>query len=116
MDTNKKIKSLCREKGITIKQLCDESGINYEALHNMFRCNTSKRISVDIVKKITSYFGVSYDYLMNDDIKFPAYDNENNIAPLLEKIQKLDTKNKYRLEGAADVYLKMQQEERTNGS
>lgn len=57
-----KIKELCKEKGISVLTLEKETGI----AHGIHRWDTSKP-SVDKVKAVADYFGVSVDYILKGE-------------------------------------------------
>ena len=62
-----KIKELCKEKGISVLTLEKEVGI----AHGIHRWDIS-RPSVDKVKAVADYFGVTVDYLLSDDKQLDA--------------------------------------------
>lgn len=70
-----RIKELCRRKGVTITQLEQELGFSNKALYRW----DEQMPSIDRVKKVADYFGVTIDYLVNED---RTYDEKEE---LLEK-------------------------------
>ena len=58
----KKIKSLCAEKGISVLQLEKDLGMS----HSIHRWDESKP-SIDKVKLVADYLGVTVDYLLADE-------------------------------------------------
>ena len=69
-----KIKELCDQKGVTLAQLEEALGWN----RRIYRWNENEP-SVDKVKAVADYFGVTVDYLLSDR---DAYDEKEE---LLEK-------------------------------
>lgn len=62
MDTYRKIKELCKERGINITYLCNECEIPRSTLSD-YSCGRTKSLSFETISKISDYFGVSIDYL-----------------------------------------------------
>lgn len=58
-----KIKGLCAENGMSISQLEQILGLSNKAI---YRWDTSKP-SIDRVKAVADYFGVTVDYLLSDE-------------------------------------------------
>lgn len=54
------IKSLCRERGLTIKDLERETGIGNGVIAKWSKGSPR----VDTLKKVADYFGVTLDYLV----------------------------------------------------
>ena len=57
-----KIKKLCKQRGISITEL--ESTMGWT--RSIYRWDTNKP-SIDKVKAVADYFGVTVDYLLSDD-------------------------------------------------
>ena len=57
-----KIKELCNKRNISVLQLEREVGLT----HGIHRWDTNKP-SIDKVKAVADYFGVSVDYLLSDE-------------------------------------------------
>lgn len=70
----KKIKTLCAEQGLSILQLEKELGLS----HSVHRWDESKP-SIDKVKLVADYFGVTVDYLLADE----SYDENEMIKQKL---------------------------------
>ena len=60
-----KIKELCNERGISVLQLEKEVGL----AHGVHRWDTNKP-SIDKVKLVADYFGVTVDYLLSDETNY----------------------------------------------
>ena len=58
-----KIKSLCAKNGMSVSQLEQILGLSNKAI---YRWDTSKP-SIDRVKAVADYFGVTVDYLLSDE-------------------------------------------------
>lgn len=57
------IKTLCEKRGINIYELEEICGFSRSSMYSWGRSNPS----VDKVKAVADYFGVTVDYLMGDD-------------------------------------------------
>lgn len=62
-----KIKKLRKEKGLTQGQLGDVVGVS-AAMIGMYEMSIRKP-SFEVLVKLSKYFGVTTDYLLNDDIE-----------------------------------------------
>ena len=56
------IKSLCKERGLTIKSLLEQCGIGRSFMYDLEKKNTSP--SVDKLEKIADHLNCSVDYLL----------------------------------------------------
>ncbi len=64
MDTvYERIEKLCKEKGITVTDLCRECNIPRATLSD-YKMGRSKALSASVLSKISSYFSVSVEYLL----------------------------------------------------
>lgn len=61
------VKNLCKQKGITIYELEEACGFSKTYIYNWKR-NTP---SVDRVKIVADYFGVSIEYLLGENVEAP---------------------------------------------
>ena len=79
-----RIKQLCKEHGITQRKLEQEIGISNGASSKWEVSSPS----IEVMKKLSSYFNVSIDRLMTDkpdsDIMIPDTKDEKDIARRLE--------------------------------
>jgi len=61
-----KLQALRQERGLTIRELAKELG--YSAHGHLTSVETGKREpSLDIIRRVARYFGVSYDWLLAED-------------------------------------------------
>ena len=64
MDTvYERIEKLCRKAGITVTDLCRECSIPRATLSD-YKMGRSKALSASVLSKISSYFSVSVEYLL----------------------------------------------------
>lgn len=62
-DLYNRIYGLCQKKGISIGKMCNELGISRGNLTEL-KMERIKTLKADNLKKISSFFGVSVDYLL----------------------------------------------------
>lgn len=67
-----KIKELCRQKGVSITQLEQSLGLSNKAIYRW----DEQMPSIDRVKKVADYFGVTVDYLISDE---KVYDEKEEV-------------------------------------
>lgn len=67
-----KIKELCRQKGVSITQLEQSLGLSNKAIYRW----DEQMPSIDRVKKVADYFGVTVDYLISDE---KVYDEKQEL-------------------------------------
>lgn len=79
-----RIKTLCKEKGVSQRKMEQEIGISNGASS---KWETSSP-SIDVIQKLSSYFNVSIDYLLGGERSAGSaalnYRDENDIAKRLE--------------------------------
>ena len=84
-DLYNRIEVLCVNKGINITEMCKKSGASRASLTDL-KMGRKQSLSADTLSKISTFFGVSIDYLLgNDPEKTPAvtvYDEHDNIIRL----------------------------------
>lgn len=88
-----RIEELCKERGITITELCRESGASRGSLSDL-KQGRKQSLSAETLSKISTYFGVSVDYLLGNEPKEkPATDSDGlteadrlDIAEELERL------------------------------
>lgn len=86
------IVQLCTEKGVTITELCRQSGASRGSLTDL-KMGRKASLSAATLSKIASYFGVSVDYLLGNEEKPPATDDEE----LNEYLEELKTRPEMRM-------------------
>ena len=62
MTTGKRISELRKERGITQGQLADKVGVSKSSIGGYER--DTKKPSIDVLKRLSEYFGVTTDYLL----------------------------------------------------
>ena len=78
-ETYIRIEMLCRKKKITITDLCRECQIPRASLSD-YKKGRIKTLSALTLSKISEYFGVTVEYLLNGDAVMP---NEENLKVAL---------------------------------
>ena len=71
-----KLDKLMKDRNINKSQLSKESGVPYTTIDGFYKKGTDN-IKLSTLKKLSSYFGCSLDYLADDDI---SEDSINTIA------------------------------------
>lgn len=71
-----KLDKLMKDRNINKSQLSRESGVPYTTIDGFYKKGTDN-IKLSTLKKLSSYFGCSLDYLADDDI---SEDSINTIA------------------------------------
>ena len=71
-----KLDKLMKDRNINKSQLSKESGVPYTTIDGLYKKGTDN-IKLSTLKKLSSYFGCSLDYLAGDDI---SEDSINTIA------------------------------------
>lgn len=84
MGFTEKLDDLMWERRINKSQLSRETGIPYTTIDSFYKKGTDN-IKLSTLKKLSSYFNVSLDYLTDDDIT-----DKNHNKSLLEKSYYLD--------------------------
>ena len=62
-----KLDKLMKDKNINKSQLSKDSGVPYTTIDGFYKKGT-ENIKLSTLKKLSSYFGCSLDYLADDDI------------------------------------------------
>jgi len=62
-----KLDKLMRERNINKSQLSKESGVPYTTIDGFYKKGTDN-IKLSTLKKLSTYFGCSLDYLADDDV------------------------------------------------
>lgn len=79
-DLYNRIEVLCVNKGINITEMCKKSGASRASLTDL-KMGRKQSLSADTLSKISTFFGVSIDYLLgNDPEKTPAEADERTIS------------------------------------
>lgn len=66
-----KLDKLMKDRNINKSQLSKESGVPYTTIDGFYKKGTDN-IKLSTLKKLSSYFGCSLDYLADDDISEDA--------------------------------------------
>lgn len=61
-----RIEGLCKDRGITITEMCRELKINRSSLSEL-KQGRAKSLSTDKVVKIARFFGVTAEYIVDED-------------------------------------------------
>lgn len=80
------ILGLCSEKGVSITELCRQSGASRGSLTDL-KMGRKNSLSAATLSKIAAYFGVSVDYLLGNEEK-PAAEDDNELNEMLEDIRR----------------------------
>lgn len=96
-----KIEDLCETVNINITQMCREAGISRASLSEL-KMGRSKELSNDAIRKISDYFGVSVDYLLNKTDKTELGTSE---YPVLAKYRRLKSNEQDRVDVFIDSVL-----------
>ena len=86
-DLYKRIDALCKERNINITTMCKESGASRGSLSDL-KFGRKQNLSIDTLAKISSYFGVSVDYLPgkeNSPDEFVLTEGEKELIMLLRQ-------------------------------
>lgn len=87
-DLYKRIDALCKERNINITTMCKESGASRGSLSDL-KFGRKQNLSIDTLAKISSYFGVSVDYLTgkeNSPDEFVLTEGEKKLILLFRKL------------------------------
>lgn len=79
------IQSLCKERGITITEMCRESGVPRSSVGNLATGST-QQLSAKNMQKLAAYFNVSTDYLLGNEKK-PAATEDDELNEYLEYLK-----------------------------
>ena len=89
--TYDRIKGLCEKRGLSVSKLALELGIS-KSTFSWIKNYPERKINTTTAKKISDYFGVSVDYLLNgeeslnvipvseDDIKVALFNGDTNVT------------------------------------
>ena len=72
MDTYSKIDTELKKMNKTRADLCNETGLSYNTIASLFK-RKSENISLEVLRVVAKYLGVSLDYLIYDDIKDSSF-------------------------------------------
>lgn len=79
-----RIELLCKQKGINITVMCRDAGVTRGNLSDLKKGRTSS-LSAKNLEKISSYFGVSMEYLLTGEQKEkPSVNDDEELEKLLE--------------------------------
>lgn len=108
-----KLEILMVEKSINKRQLSVQSGIPYSTIDNLWK-KGYENIKLSTLKAIASYFGVSLDFLVRDNIEEPTVmesflnDHEKKLISAYRK--------KKNMQHAVDTLLGINDNNEENGS
>ncbi len=80
MDTYSKIDTELKKMNKTRADLCNETGLSYNTIASLFK-RKSENISLEVLRVVAKYLGVSLDYLIYDDIKDSSFGIKKDPAP-----------------------------------
>jgi transcriptional regulator with XRE-family HTH domain len=100
MSLGKRIKNLLFENNMTGVELANKLDISSSVISKYIN-NNDVIPKADILFKISSYFDVSMEFLLTGY----EVNHKNMTDPLWEKINKLNDKDKIKIEGMIDMYL-----------
>ncbi len=80
MDTYSKIDTELKKMNKTRVDLCNETGLSYNTIASLFK-RKSENISLEVLRVVAKYLGVSLDYLIYDDIKDSSFGIKKDPAP-----------------------------------
>lgn len=87
-DLYKRIDALCKGRNINITTMCKESGASRGSLSDL-KFGRKQNLSIDTLAKISSYFGVSVDYLTgkeNSPDEFVLTKGEKDLIQLFRMV------------------------------
>lgn len=92
MSFTEKLDALMEERGINKSVLSKESGIPYTTIAGFYTKGTDN-VKLSTLRKLSSYFGCSIDYLADDDASMPpttiaAHKDGEYFTP--EELQKIE--------------------------
>ncbi len=92
MSFTEKLDALMEERGINKSVLSKESGIPYTTIAGFYTKGTDN-VKLSTLRKLSSYFGCSIDYLADDDASMPlttiaAHKDGEDFTP--EELQKIE--------------------------
>ena len=79
------IEHLCAKRGVNITQMCKAAGVPRSALSD-YKAGRIKSLSTDKLTKIADYFNVSVDYLLGNEKK-PAATEDDELNEYLEYLK-----------------------------
>lgn len=91
------VRRLCDEKGTNVNQLEKALGFSHRSISRWDKSSPS----IESVKKVADYFGVTVDYLLN-------MDDEEEIKTLYSSYNALNKENRALVDSLLDRLLKMQ--------
>ena len=79
-DLYNRIESMCSLRKVSITAMCKESGASRASLSDL-KVGRKQSLSADTLSKISSYFGVSVDYLLGKETeKAPTAAGERSVS------------------------------------
>ena len=71
-----RIASLCKERGVSVTTMCKDSGASRASLSDL-KVGRKQGLSAETLSKISTYFGVSVDFLLGKE-KTPTVSGERD--------------------------------------
>ncbi len=93
MNFIEKLNQLLEQNKIRISDLSRGSGVPYTTIDGFYKKGWSN-IKLSTLKQIADYFGVTIDYLVNDDYSEEAFENDRDIQSVVSKYSGLDDMGK----------------------
>ncbi len=82
-----RIDTLCANRGVSITTMCKESGTSRASLSDL-KVGRKQSLSADTLSKISTYFGVSVDYLLGNEHKeTPLVNGDQELTDYLEMLK-----------------------------
>ena len=101
MDTYNKIDTELKRMNKTRADMCNETGLSYNTIASLFK-RKSENISLEVLRIVAKYLGVSLDYLIYDEIKDRYYGKKKDPAPEREAEENSFTSMEKELMGYLD--------------
>jgi transcriptional regulator with XRE-family HTH domain len=105
MMSNKKLVNLRKRKGWSQQDLCDQIGVHLAHISRLE--NGKSQPSVELLRKIAQAFGVTMDYLVDEesDEMTPVSIKNKSLANRLELLEQLETEDQQTIINVIDSML-----------
>ncbi len=105
MKFNKKLVTLRKQKGWSQQDLCDQIGVHIAHLSRLE--NGKSQPSVELLRKIAQAFGVTMDYLVDEEAEeaSPVTIKNKSLAKKLELLEHLDQEDQQTIINVIDSML-----------
>ena len=103
--SNKKLVNLRKRKGWSQQDLCDQIGVHLAHISRLE--NGKSQPSVELLRKIAQAFGVTMDYLVDEesDEMTPVSIKNKSLANRLELLEQLETEDQQTIINVIDSML-----------